>query len=132
MDSLTSEEIFNTTRNIVALLRTLPFQVISGDKNNTLVPKYCSLQERSKIIVEHDLQDIKQSDLFLVDYSIPNRNYVGCTFEMAYAFLWKKTIIVYVGDSGNENRIFLQYHATHICNDLEKLGRLLKVYSSKI
>jgi len=125
MDGLTDTEIRNNTKEIKRLLCELRFEILNGYKNNTLVPKDCSLKERNTIIVENDLKDIQKSDVFLADYSIPNRNYVGCTFEMAYAFLWKKKIIVYVGDSGNENRIFLQYHASHICRDLEELKNVL-------
>lgn len=128
IDGLTDEEIINNTQKITALLRKLDFKVISGHTNNNLIPKGCSSQEKNKIIVDNDLNDLKKCELLLVDYSIPNRNYVGCTFEMAYAFNWGKRIIVYVGDSGNEDRIFLQYHATHICKDLEKLRNLLIEY----
>ena len=128
IDDLTEKQILYNTKEITALLQELEFNVISGYENNKSLPKNCSLEEKSKIIVEKDLSDLKESDLLLVDYSIPNRNYIGCTFEIAYAFFWKKTIIVYVGNSGNANRIFLQYHATHICNDIEELRNLLLNY----
>lgn len=125
MDDLTGKEIFDGTKKITALLRELNFDITSGRKNDALVQENCSLKEASKIIVEKDLDDLKKCDVLLVDYSIPDRNYVGCTFEMAYAYFWKKVIIVYVGDSGNEKRMFLQYHANHICKNLEELRDIL-------
>lgn len=128
IDDLTDKEILNNSKRITALLHKFKFEVISGHKNNKLIPKSCSPQEKNKIIVENDLNDLKESDILLVDYSIPNRNYVGCTFEIAYAFFWNKIIIVHIGNSGNDNRVFLQYHATHICNDLEELEKILLIF----
>ena len=92
-------------------------------ESHSLKPKN-SLEETNKV-VNDDLKVLKECDILLVDYSIPNRNYVGATCEIVYAYLWEKPIIVYVGESDNDQRLWLRYHATHICNTLEQALRYL-------
>ena len=72
--------------------------------------------KEGRIIVEEDLGRLRQADILLVDLSIPGHNYIGCICEIVYAWLWQKPVVVYVGDSGNESRLWLRQHATHICS----------------
>lgn len=64
-------------------------------------------------IVEHDLAVLRTCDAVLMDMSILNRNYIGCVCEMTYAYLWQIPCVLYVG-SNDQNRPWLQYHATAI------------------
>jgi hypothetical protein len=47
-----------------------------------------------------------------MDMTIPDRNYIGCTCELTYAYLWQIPSVVWVGDTGLEQRPWLQYHAS--------------------
>lgn len=57
-------------------------------------------------------------DMLLVEYMIPNRNYVGTDFEMAMARVWNQPAIVFANEMYRE-RIYLQYMATVILPSLE-------------
>jgi hypothetical protein len=63
-------------------------------------------------LVESDLGLLRRSDGVLMDMSIRNRNYIGCTCELTYAYLWHIPSVVWVGDTGLEQRPWLRYHAT--------------------
>jgi hypothetical protein len=67
-------------------------------------------------LVESDLGLLRRSDGLLMDMSIPERNYVGCTCELTYAFLWRIPSVVWVGDTGLDRRPWLRYHATVVVN----------------
>lgn len=74
-------------------------------------------------IVEHDLSLLRQADVLLVDYSVEGWNYIGCTCEMTYAHLWHKPIIVFTGDSGNADRVWLKHLSTRICETFDETLR---------
>jgi nucleoside 2-deoxyribosyltransferase len=82
-------------------------------------------------IVENDIALLVRADAMLMDMTVSNRNYVGCMCEIVYAHLAKVPTIVYVGNSGNGDRMWLRYHATSICTtrdeallELHRLRRL--------
>lgn len=75
--------------------------------------------EKAKFVVTRDLELLKESNVLFVDYSRQNMNYIGCTCEIVYAFIYNKPIIVYVGNSGNENRLWLLYHTDKIYKNLK-------------
>ncbi len=75
------------------------------------------LDNQSKIIVDYDLGLLRKCDAVLMDLSIPLRSYIGCICELVYAFTWKIPVAVYVGQSGNDLRHWLRYHATIICHN---------------
>ena len=63
-------------------------------------------------LVESDLAILSTSDAVLVDMTIPGRSYVGCVGELVYAHLWGKPTVVWVGDTGLQERPWLRYHAS--------------------
>ena len=65
-------------------------------------------------IVEKCLALLDKCDFMIFDCSIENWNYIGCVFEMAYAYRMHKPIIVYTGGTSNNRRPWLRYHATRI------------------
>jgi nucleoside 2-deoxyribosyltransferase len=65
-------------------------------------------------IVENGLALLRTCDFVIFDCSIENWNYVGCIFEMAYAYQMRKPIIVYTGTTNNNKRPWLRYHANKI------------------
>lgn len=71
----------------------------------------------ARALVEFDLSLLRRCDAVLMDMTIPNRNYVGCTAELVYAHLWRIPAVVYVGATGNDRRHWLRYHASHVVAD---------------
>ncbi len=65
-------------------------------------------------MIRSDLALLRKADGLLVDMSIPDRNYVGCVCELTYAYQWRIPAVVWVGDTGFEERAWLRYHATAI------------------
>ncbi|SNT33192.1 hypothetical protein SAMN05421812_104544 [Asanoa hainanensis] len=65
-------------------------------------------------LVESDLAVLRKCDGVLVDMTIPRRSYVGCVGELMYAHLWRKPAVVWVGDTGLEDRPWLRYHASAV------------------
>ncbi|WP_433378487.1 hypothetical protein ACQPZX_11770 [Actinoplanes sp. CA-142083] len=80
-------------------------------------------------LVQSDLGLLRRSDGVLMDMSIRDRNYIGCTCELTYAYLWRIPSVVWVGDTGLEQRPWLRYHATAVVNSrqeaVEALAALL-------
>ncbi len=76
-------------------------------------------------IVDDDLSILAASHIVLADLSIPGRSYVGALFELAHAYNLGKQIYVWVGDSGNEKRIWLKYHSTAICKTFDEILEIL-------
>jgi nucleoside 2-deoxyribosyltransferase len=71
----------------------------------------------ARALVEFDLSLLRRCDAVLMDMTIPNRNYVGCTAELVYAHLWRIPAVVYVGATGNDRRHWLRYHASEVVAD---------------
>ena len=65
-------------------------------------------------LVQSDLGLLRRSDGVLMDMSIRDRNYIGCTCELTYAYLWRIPSVVWVGDTGLDRRPWLRYHATAV------------------
>ncbi len=59
-------------------------------------------------IVEADLEMIWQSDIILAEVGRRDIPYHGTSMEIAYAYQWKKTIIVW----GGSRSYWIRYHAT--------------------
>lgn len=65
-------------------------------------------------LVKSDLGLLRRSDRVLMDMSIRDRAYIGCTCELTYAYLWHIPSVVWVGDTGLDQRPWLRYHATAV------------------
>jgi hypothetical protein len=80
-------------------------------------------------LVQSDLGLLRQCDGVLMDMSIPDRTYIGCTCELTYAYLWHLPVVVWVGDTGLERRPWLRYHAARVVHSrpeaVEALAALL-------
>ncbi|MEV6556470.1 hypothetical protein AB0M22_12195 [Nocardia sp. NPDC051756] len=63
-------------------------------------------------IVPDDLALLATADAILMDMTIPDRNYIGCSCELTYAHIMNIPVFTYVGDTGYEKRSWLIYHAT--------------------
>ena len=60
----------------------------------------------------------KKCDLILVEYTIPNRAYIGTDYEMTWAHLNNQPIIVWASPQIS-HRIYLKYLATKLVYRLE-------------
>ncbi|MDY7089688.1 MAG: hypothetical protein SYR96_31860 [Actinomycetota bacterium] len=80
-------------------------------------------------LVQSDLRLLRRSDAVLMDMSIRDRAYIGCACELTYAHLWRIPSVVWVGDTGSEQRPWLRYHATKVVETrdqaLESIAALL-------
>ena len=80
-------------------------------------------------LVRSDLGLLRRADGVLMDLSLPMRDYVGCICELTYAHMWHIPSVVWVGDTGLDQRVWLRYHATAIVFDkmtaIATLRRLL-------
>jgi nucleoside 2-deoxyribosyltransferase len=84
--------------------------------------------EVDELIVESDLRLLKTCDAVFMDMSIPGRNYVGCSCELVYAHFWDIPVVVYVGQSGNDERVWLRHLAHSVWRDrAEAIAGLLTV-----
>ena len=129
IESLSLKEVQAHYAQVANLLESRGFQMTNRDIQDYYLPQSCDSTARTREVVENDLEILRQSDLLLVDYSIPNRNYVGCTCEIVYAYLWKKPVIVYVGQSSNSQRRWLRYHTTYVCETVSQaLEYMVKNY----
>lgn len=120
IENLSLEEVQVRYLEVARLLESNGFEVVNRSVQDHYLAEPCDSLARIRDLVEKDLKTLKQSDLLLVDYTIPNRNYVGCTCEIVYAHFWGKPVIVYVGRSGNGQRRWLRYHATYICETVSQ------------
>jgi nucleoside 2-deoxyribosyltransferase len=130
IENLSLEEVQAHYAQVANLLESHGFQMTNRNIRDRYLPQSCDSTAKTREIVENDLETLRRSDLLLVDYSIPNRNYVGCTCEIVYAYLWRKPVIVFVEHSGNGQRRWLRYHATYVCNTVSQaLGYMVKNYT---
>jgi nucleoside 2-deoxyribosyltransferase len=137
MDGLERESIEALTREVEAeLLRVRlrfgvdlhlvdPFREVESFKGQE------TFEERARRIVEEEIALLKTADGVLMDCSIPDRSYVGCICELVYAYQEGIPVVVYVGSSGNDKRLWLHYHATQVCvttrrDAIEALAFLLR------
>jgi len=73
-----------------------------------------TLADKSRQLVDFDLSILRTCSGVLMDMSIPNRNYIGCSCELTYAYLWRIPVAVHVGQS-DLTRPWLHYHARAVC-----------------
>jgi nucleoside 2-deoxyribosyltransferase len=115
MDGIAPDRIRGQALEVEEVLVAHGIQMFDPYREETEGESGESLRDRAREIVERDLALLRNTDAVLMDCSIAGHNYIGCICELIYAYLWKIPIVVFVGDSGNENRIWLQYHASHVC-----------------
>lgn len=120
IENVSLEQVQAHYLNVSNLLESHGFEMVNQYVQGRYLRQPNESIARIGDVIEDDLKALRQSDLLLVDYSIPNRNYVGCTCEIVYAYLWRKPVIIYVGRSDNGQRFWLRYHATHICQTLSQ------------
>jgi hypothetical protein len=80
-------------------------------------------------VVEFDLAILRKCDGVLMDMSIPSRNYIGCSCELTYAYIWRIPSVVYLG-TADLDRPWLRYHARAVHRErsdaIRALAELLK------
>ncbi|MBT8225297.1 MAG: hypothetical protein HKP61_07775 [Dactylosporangium sp.] len=64
--------------------------------------------------VQADLRLLHTADGVLMDMTVPGHQYIGCICELTYAHLWQLPSVVWVADTGLEQRMWLRHHATVI------------------
>jgi len=72
----------------------------------------------AKEIVSKNMFLQKSCDLILVEYTIPNRAYIGTDFEMTWAYMNNQPVITFA-DSSYVNRVYLNFLSTKVASSLE-------------
>ena len=78
-------------------------------------------------VVDSEIAMISNCDILVADLSIPNHPYIGCIGEIIYAYQFHKPIYVIVGNSNNDKRLWLKYHATAFFKSIDDLIHFLYV-----
>lgn len=83
-------------------------------------------KEPNEVVRRNELLQ-KSCDLLLVEYSIPNRCYVGTDYELVRAHDWHQPAIVWAHEM-YRSRVYLRYLATVILPSLEDAVDYIKAY----
>jgi nucleoside 2-deoxyribosyltransferase len=119
MDFLEENEIRQNLLQFKNSLNHANVQIVSGLDHYDYHKRNLGFEEKSRLIVEHDLELIQRSDILFADLSIPNRSYIGAIGEIIYAYQVKIPIIVFVGETNNNKRYWLYYHSSFISENYE-------------
>ncbi|MCF2144470.1 MAG: nucleoside 2-deoxyribosyltransferase [Candidatus Heimdallarchaeota archaeon] len=123
MDYLDPQVIVDNHKRFTQLLEPYGFKVIStfDPEERKTLHKELSIEKLAEVIVERDLAILEDCDMCLFDLSDEQRPYVGCLFEIAYAYKMNKEIFVYTGNSEISKRLWLIYHTTFMSNKIEEV-----------
>lgn len=84
-----------------------------------------------KEIVDKNMFLQKNCDILLVEYTIPNRAYIGTDFEITWAHLNNQPVIVFA-DGCYRSRVYLNFLSTKIVSSLEEaVEYIAKTYPSE-
>jgi nucleoside 2-deoxyribosyltransferase len=120
---LTREESL-TWRNNATNLLSEKFEVIHALRGRE--EKETFTDPRAAVI--RDLDDVKKSDLILVNDTLDNCSMIGTSMEVFYAFEQKKPVIIF-GDAHSKD-YFLNYHSHLRVKTLEEACEIvLKMFS---
>jgi len=134
IDGLDASSIRSNGRKVGKYLASYGLAMIDPYESLRATSDSAGREATPQELVSSDLRLLAHSDAVLMNMSIPNRNYIGCVAELVYAHLWRVPAVVYVGASLNDQRPWLQYHATVICTKLpeavKQLRKTLKMYDT--
>ena len=82
-------------------------------------------KEEAIKLIEEELKLLSTADMLVVDMSIANRNYLGCTIEMTKAKELGIPIIVYTGNSNYQTRGSLSYLTSYVVRNYDELEKLI-------
>lgn len=74
--------------------------------------------ETPEEIVEKNLFLQKRADILLVEYMIPDRQYIGTDYEMAWAKMHSQPVVVFASPQAR-SRIYLKYMATKLASSMQ-------------
>lgn len=79
-------------------------------------------------IVGRDLYDVESSDAVLINLLDSKRVSIGTMFEMAWAKLWRKPMVLVMETDGSNlhQHAFVTQSATHRCHDIDTGINLIK------
>jgi ubiquinone/menaquinone biosynthesis C-methylase UbiE/nucleoside 2-deoxyribosyltransferase len=89
------------------------------------LPEARDVREVASEIVNNDLKKLLSSDIVLADLSLPTYQYVGCIFEICFAFTNKIPVVLIAGENDISKRVFFQEFCDFICNTLEQAANYI-------
>ena len=124
MDGIKHSLISNEYTLACKLLNAKGHQLIN-DFSESSYERLPMTIENSKKVVDNNLTKLTESDIVIVNISIPNHSYIGCIGEMIYAKQMGLRVITIVGESGNDKHFWTLYHSDEIAYDLEEAINLI-------
>lgn len=125
MDGIGFDEIASTSLEVQQIIDATGLELCNPFRGDRKV--FSENENRlPQDVVNRDIGELKQADVFLCDMTITNRNYIGTLCEMMYAHFMKIPIVIYTGDTGYERRYWIRYHAKYVCKNLEEAMEFIK------
>lgn len=124
MDGVDKGLISNEYNLVHKLLNEKGYDLVN-DFNNSSLEMLPITAENSEIVVKNNISDLKNSDIVIINISIPNHSYIGCIGEMIYAKQMGIKVITIVGESGNDKHFWTLYHSDIIVNSLQDAINIL-------
>ena len=127
MEGLSFEDIKTDSLYVERILRKVGIEMTNPFKGKKKV--FSEIKNRTpKQVVMRDLSELAKCDVFLLNCTVPNWNYVGSLCELMYAYFLRKYIVVYTAKTGYDNRYWLVYHSNFICRSLNTaVNHILKI-----
>ena len=100
-----------------------PFPFYAKEFNSPIKDK-----PNATTIVNRDLDCLKSSEILLLDFSDENHVYIGCIFEIAYAKVYNKRVIIITHNPKYYLHPWIIFHSDLICKTIEEAIRF--IYSS--
>lgn len=121
VDLISAQDIIKKTCFVQNFLNDMGYVIVNSFEklNNN------SNEEQVNELVKTQIDKIKLSDFIVADLSIPNFTYVGCIGEIIYAHLFEKKAYVIVGNTNNDQRLWLKYHVTKFFKTYDELKQFL-------
>jgi ubiquinone/menaquinone biosynthesis C-methylase UbiE len=114
MDALDQSRIIEDDKHVKMELARRRFFIVNPYKEQVIQI------EQANQIVEKNLKLLKESDVLLVNLTVPNYTYIGVVFEIVQAATLGLPIIAYIGDSHLADRYYLHAFCDFICNTIEE------------
>ena len=112
MDEIPASEVASTEEAYRELLTRIGATITNPYSRRVLDPLHEAFD-----VVQRDFDALKSSNVVLVDLSLPDYQYVGCVFEMVEATYHDIPVILVVGQSSLDNRVFVQAFSDFIARD---------------
>lgn len=126
MDGIEPLAIVADERSTVEALQVRGISIV-----NSYTVEESGLEDAAEV-AEANLALLQQSHLLLANLSLQGYTYVGAVFEIVQAVEAGLPVVVYVGNTGFENRYYIHAYADFICSSLDEAAEYVyRCFSSE-